>query len=86
MKWMPFVPDTVVVKDLKNIFDCRAPKVPEEEAESIPTKHNFNKTFQQNNFEGTFHAVKRRSNGKVKRDQRGMFDKKSTSSQWESQL
>eukprot|EP00957_Ditylum_brightwellii_P035125 2663496-Ditylum_brightwellii.AAC.1 len=47
MKWMLLVPASAMVEKPQSIIDCRAPTVPEKEAEAgqIPIKYNFNKTF-----------------------------------------
>mmetsp|Transcript_3515 Transcript_3515/g.5447 ORF Transcript_3515/g.5447 Transcript_3515/m.5447 type:complete len:534 (-) Transcript_3515:133-1734(-) len=71
MQWMPLVPEDACVEEPQNSVDCRAPTVPEEEAGIIPVKHNFQETFPRPDFEGKFHAVQRRRNGSVRKDNRG---------------
>jgi Transposase IS4 len=50
--WQPLVPESAPVAEPENIANFRAPTVPEEEAEFVPVKYNFNEQFDRPPFIG----------------------------------
>ena len=68
MKWKVLVANEDSMPEPENpTFSCaRAPTVPEEEAEVVPVKYNFNESFDQPTFSGTYKEDDRYANGRVK--------------------